>query len=87
MSQAPISILTVLFGCALLSTGCLGSASDPKTGAGGDFDECPAGLIEDFEDGDAQIIAQDGRGGYWYPEADEDGTTITPDGEFEPCTS
>jgi endoglucanase len=84
MSHATMSVLPILFGCALLTTGCLGSTSDAKSGSSGDFDECPSGLIEDFEDGDAQILAQDGRGGYWYPEADEDGTTITPDGEFEP---
>jgi endoglucanase len=68
---------------SLLLAGCLGQANTAKTGPAGDAEPCPSGLIEDFEDGDAQILPREGRSGTWYPEADEEGTTIAPDGEFE----
>lgn len=84
MNQLPFSHALSLLLTTLGLTGCLGSAPDAKSGSTGEYDECASGLIEDFEDGNAQILERDGRAGYWYPEADEDGTTITPDGEFEP---
>jgi endoglucanase len=68
----------------LLGGGCLGQASNAKASSDGSLAECASGVIEDFEDGDAQILAREGRSGTWYPEADEEGTTIAPDGEFEP---
>ena len=86
MSKSPLSSVFVALSGALALSGCLGSAGDAKSGSTAGFDECPSGLIEDFEDGDAQIVQQEGRAGYWYPEADDDGTTITPDGEFENLT-
>jgi hypothetical protein len=67
----------------LFCSGCAGLAGSAKSEAS-DFGECAAGLIEDFEDGNHQLLERDGRGGFWYLEADEEGTTIEPDGEFEP---
>lgn len=67
----------------LIATGCGGSGAGAKSQSG-EFAACPAGLIEDFEDGNHQLLERDGRGGFWYLEADEEGTTIEPDGEFEP---
>jgi len=39
-------------------------------------------LIEDAEDGDDQILAHGGRGGYVYTYADEKGTQIAPGNDF-----
>lgn len=36
------------------------------------------GVIDDGEDNNNQLLAQKGRGGYWYTFADASGTTITP---------
>lgn len=72
-------------GAAMLSAGCgLGTAASAADG-GAEFADCDAGLIDDFEDGNHQALERDGRGGFWYLEADEDGTTIEPDGELEPA--
>jgi hypothetical protein len=68
----------------LLLVGCLGQKSNATASFAGNLAACPSGLIEDFEDGDAQILEREGRSGTWYPEADDEGTTIAPDGEFEP---
>ena len=39
---------------------------------------CPAdGVVDDGEDNNNQVLAQKGRGGYWYTFADK-GSTITP---------
>ena len=39
---------------------------------------CPAdGVIDDGEDNNNQVLAQKGRGGYWYTFADK-GSTVTP---------
>jgi hypothetical protein len=73
-----IFALALLFACS-----CAGAQGGAKSDSGG-YAECQSGLIEDFEDGDHQLLQQDGRGGFWYLEADEEGTTIEPDGEFEP---
>src|SRR5688572_6276776 len=42
--------------------------------------------IEDAEDGDDQILARAGRGGYLYTYKDEKGTTIAPAGDFSPSS-
>jgi endoglucanase len=39
---------------------------------------CPAGRLDDGEDGNNQILAIAGRGGYWYTYADKAGSTIVP---------
>jgi endoglucanase len=75
---------SAVFFMLLSVVGCGAAGGGAKSGGADGFDECPAGLIEDFEDGDHQLLQQDGRGGFWYIEADEEGTTIEPDGEFEP---
>jgi hypothetical protein len=39
---------------------------------------CPNGMIDDLEDGDAQGLKIDNRGGYWYTYVDKFGSTIVP---------
>jgi endoglucanase len=39
---------------------------------------CPGGRLDDGEDGNNQILATGGRGGYWYTYADKAGSTIAP---------
>ncbi|MDP9001239.1 MAG: hypothetical protein M3O46_14150, partial [Myxococcota bacterium] len=36
------------------------------------------GLIDDFEDGDNQLVKIGGRDGYWFTSHDEKGSTIGP---------
>lgn len=38
----------------------------------------PEAVIDDGEDGNNQVLLQDGRAGYWYTAADNDGTTVEP---------
>jgi endoglucanase len=65
--------------------GCISSltTSDDASAGPADAKSCPTGSIDDLEDGNQQIAAHDGRAGYWYTFADEEGTSIAPDGEFE----
>ena len=42
----------------------------------------PDAFIEDAENGDSQILVQGGRGGYFYTYADENGSTVSPRGDF-----
>src|SRR5262245_17688957 len=39
---------------------------------------CAGGRLDDGEDGNNQILAMGGRGGYWYTYADKAGSTIVP---------
>lgn len=39
-------------------------------------------LLDDLEDGTNQGVAVDGRGGYWYTYADNEGSKIEPAGSF-----
>jgi endoglucanase len=61
---------------------CYPSASNAAHPASGENDDqlpsCPAGRIDDGEDGNNQILALGGRGGYWYTYADKAGSTISP---------
>jgi hypothetical protein len=56
-----------------------GGAGSNMTGAGGEPATEPSGLIDDMEDGDAQITLEDGRNGYWYVGGDD-----TPGASTEP---
>jgi endoglucanase len=53
-----------------------GGAADEKTSA--ELASCPGGRLDDGEDGNNQILAVAGRGGYWYTYADKAGSTIVP---------
>jgi endoglucanase len=48
-----------------------------------DYKLCPDGLIDDGEDNDSQINTIGERGGYWYSNKDEYGSTIEPVGDFK----
>jgi endoglucanase len=52
--------------------------------AGLSLSECPAGAIDDLEDGNSQILTNEKRGGYWYTYADSMGTTVVPEDDFMP---
>lgn len=92
--KASIGCTVVALGGLLLESGCV-----PKDGAGGggggpatptaaasSLGACPAtAMIEDGEDANNQVVAQDGRGGYMYTYLDKLGSTISPNsdsGEF-----
>jgi len=68
----------------LTLSGCVG-ARGANAGGASEFDECAQGMIDDLEDGNGQILPLEERAGYWYTFADEDGTTIEPDGELVPA--
>ncbi len=79
------------FVCALLSMGCISSLSknderatttDGRSVSLEGMSSCTLGKIDDLEDDNAQILVQDERAGYWSVFADDEGTTIAPDGEF-----
>lgn len=79
------SLQTVLFvASAILATGCdssAGGSNSPGASAG----PCPAeATIEDGEDNDDRIMANEGRGGYLYSYLDKLGTEVDPpEGAFE----
>jgi len=47
------------------------------------LEACPNGMLDDGEDGNAQIIKSGGRDGYWFTFKDSWGSTIEPMGEFK----
>jgi endoglucanase len=75
-------VVAVLSSFAL--SACVG-AKAASAGGASEFDECAQGMIDDLEDGNGQILPLEERAGYWYTFADEEGTTILPDGELVPA--
>lgn len=75
------SLIPVLVSITL--AGCVGNKGASSADSS-EYNECKQGMIDDIEDGNSQIIQAEDRAGYWYTFADEDGTTIEPDGEFTP---
>jgi endoglucanase len=78
---ALLALVPVLSNCIPRPEG--GGGADSATGQNAeDTPEgkaCPAdGVVDDGEDNNNQVLAQKGRGGYWYTFADKGGTTITP---------
>lgn len=75
---------SALLGSALLgSAGCMRQAPGPRAEEQGCWSKAPLAaphplLIEDAENGDSRIIFQQGRGGFLYTFADEDGSDIFP---------
>jgi len=64
-----------------------GSPSSARSSSvGPSLSECPAGTIDDLEDGNSQITTNEGRGGYWYTYSDSMGTTVAPEDEFVPSS-
>ncbi len=45
---------------------------------------CANPNLDDLEDGDGRSLATDNRGGYWYTYKDSAGTTVEPQGNFNP---
>jgi hypothetical protein len=66
----------------LLMTGCYPEVSGkgPKQAATEEpqLASCPRGRVDDGEDGNNQVMAVAGRGGYWYTYSDKVGSTIDP---------
>jgi endoglucanase len=61
---------------ATVQTGGAGAAGG---GGGPGVPDCPKDfVIDDFLDGNNQILVQEGRKGYWYTFVDKVGTTISP---------
>jgi hypothetical protein len=56
-----------------------GTAKQASTPAGCDGEVVPAddGLVDDFEDGNGQMVLLDGRDGYWWKNADKEGAKFT----------
>jgi endoglucanase len=55
------------------------AAAGPSAEVSAEGKACGAdGVLDDGEDNNNQVLAQKGRGGYWYTFADKSGTTITP---------
>lgn len=84
-----------LYAAALLGTGCIGvsqggggaAAKGPVAfKAHESLKVCKNGvrlaadgLLDDFEDGNTQLMELDGRNGYWWKAHDPDGSTIGPE--------
>ena len=80
-----------LSAAAVLSLGLMPACITSPTGAYLNADEaaamklksCPAGLIDDGEDDNSQVMKVEGRDGYWFTFKDTEGTTVEPSGEFQ----
>jgi len=79
-------LIFVCVGCAK------GNGGDAPADAGTDAPvtpmSCPAGVIDDMEDGDDSICTSEGRQGYWYVAADGTSADLTPavNGGFTPMS-
>jgi endoglucanase len=63
-------------GGASAETGGVGAAGG---GTGASVPDCPKDfVIDDFQDGNNQVLVQEGRKGYWYTFVDKVGTTVSP---------
>src|SRR5262245_20430963 len=58
------------------SSGIVGAAPLAKCATG--TKPAPGGMIDDFEDGNTQLLAAGDRDGYWYTAKDDAGSTIEP---------
>jgi len=98
MIGVPSRVVGQRFAClavATLAGACITSTPEPLGGGGAkspvasaavgpSLSECPQGIVDDLEDGNSQILPNEGRGGYWYSYSDSFGTTVTPEDEFVP---
>jgi len=48
---------------------------------------CANPQLDDLEDGDSRSATVDARGGHWFTFKDSTGTTLSPDGAFQPADS
>jgi hypothetical protein len=81
--------VTLATSAAACITSIPDGAAQPKSApvrsaVGPELSECASGSIDDLEDGNSQILTNEGRGGYWYSYADTFGTTVSPEDEFVP---
>jgi endoglucanase len=68
-----------LGGCTGGGAGAVAVAPAGAAPGGVIVKDCPADyVIDDFQDGNNQILVQEGRKGYWYTFVDKVGTTISP---------
>ncbi len=75
------SKLAAVTGCSALVLACRVNPTSPDMENSSEGRACPPdALIEDAEDGNNQIVIQDGRSGYVYTFADSAGSTVDPPG-------
>jgi endoglucanase len=75
-SFTQFSLTLLAFG---LAAACVPKASTTlKQGADATKACGPVGMIDDCEDGNNQVMINDGRSGYWYTFVDDSGSTIEP---------
>ena len=84
----PLALFAPLTAAAL-SLSLIGCITSPTWESGATvelkrtkLEACPNGLLDDGEDGDAQIAKIGGRDGYWFTSTDPAGSTVTPKGKF-----
>ncbi len=69
----------VALGCAVSALGCRPAVNSAEIAETPEGKACgPEAMIEDAEDNNNQVIAQDGRGGYMYTFVDKVGSTVEP---------
>jgi hypothetical protein len=84
-ARPPLLSLVALFVFGTTGTGCITSHAwehgTTKKLKDLDVPACgAAGLIDDGEDGDPQVLKRDGRAGYWFTFVDGEGSKIEPAG-------
>jgi len=92
----PVATLSVLLAVTLGA--CIGVSQTPymdpsSPAAAGSLTRCPGvavpaidGLIDDFEDGNNQLMTMGERDGYWWVSKDKLGSTVTePEDGFKPA--
>lgn len=71
--------IAATLGMALGAFACSPAVNSPDMEQTAEGAPCgPQALVEDGEDGNNQVIVQDGRAGYIYTYIDAEGTTVTP---------
>ncbi len=73
--MAHVTVAASLCVVSVLIAGCINGVP-PVSEASVGYVRCPAGKIEDAEDGDTQVINHEGRGGYWFTSVDTAGSVL-----------
>src|SRR6188768_1407525 len=79
--RSPLAVLVTPLLAALGILGCRVNPTSPDMENSAEGKACPPeAKIDDGEDGNNQVLIQDGRSGYVYTYVDPDGSTIDPAG-------
>lgn len=76
----PMAYYHLSIATTVSTLGCVAPGALPSATHASSLRECgPQGLLDDFEDNDAQASPAEDRGGYWYTYSDKSGSKVWPE--------